>query len=119
MTYLEFHLIFNVPLLAFLLWRARRKMTSLHWKWFGAVALVVLAFTFPWDNWAVGKGIWGFDDERILFRIGHLPIEEISFFLLEALAVCLLVVQFLPDKNRVDDSITTVHDSQGKHGSEH
>lgn len=105
MTYLEFHLIFNLPLLAFLFWRARRKMTPVHWKWFGAVALVVLAFTFPWDNWAVGKGIWGFEDERVLFRIGHLPVEEIAFFLLEALAVCLLVVGFLPDRKPAADEL--------------
>lgn len=98
MTYLEFHLIFNLPLLAFLLWRSRRKMTPIHWRWFGVVALVVLCFTFPWDNWAVGRGIWEFDNARVLFRIGHLPVEEIAFFLLEALVVCLLVVQFLPDR---------------------
>lgn len=98
MTYLQFHLLFNLPLLVILFWFSRRKMTRTHWKWFGVVALVVLCFTFPWDNWAVGRGIWEFDDSRVLFRIGHLPVEEIAFFLLEALAVTFLVVLFIKDK---------------------
>lgn len=98
MTYLEFHLLFNVPLLALLLWLGRKRLTATHWKWIGAICGVVLAFTFPWDNWAVGRGIWEFDDARVLARIGHLPIEEIGFFLIETLVVCLIALHFLPTR---------------------
>jgi lycopene cyclase domain-containing protein len=96
MTYLEFHLIFNVPLIALLLWATRRRLRRAHWKWIGVVCLIVLAFTIPWDGWAVGRGIWEFDDRRVLARIGNLPVEEIGFFILETLVVCLLVIAFLP-----------------------
>lgn len=96
MSYALFHLLFNVPLLIALWWFARKRMTATHWKWIGVVCLIVLAFTFPWDNHAVGKGIWNFPEERVLLRIDNLPIEEICFFLFETLAVCLLVVLFLP-----------------------
>lgn len=96
MTYLDFHLIFNLPLLVLLLWFARKRMTPVHWKWFGVVALIVMAFTFPWDNYAVKQGIWGFGEDRVLFRVDALPIEEILFFLIEALAVCLVTIHFLP-----------------------
>ena len=98
MTYLEFHLIFNLPLSLLLLFLVRNRITAGHWKWIGLVCLIVLAFTFPWDSWAVGRGIWGFGEGRVLFRIGNLPFEEVLFFLLETLVVSLLVILFLPKK---------------------
>lgn len=96
MTYLEFHLLFNVPLLALLLWAGRRRMTRTHWKWLAVVIAIAITFTFPWDNWAVGRGIWSFPDDRVTLRVGHLPIEEILFFAFESMAVCLLALWFLP-----------------------
>lgn len=99
MTYLEFHLLFNLPLLAALAWFGRRRITRAHMRWAGAVCLIVLAFTFPWDNWAVGRKIWEFPADRVLFRVGNLPIEEIAFFLFETVAVCLLALHFLPRRN--------------------
>ena len=75
MTYLEFHLIFNLPLSLLLLFLVRNRITAGHWKWIGLVCLIVLAFTFPWDSWAVGRGIWGFGEGRVLFRIWNLPFE--------------------------------------------
>jgi len=98
MTYLQFHLIFNLPLLALLFWMTRRKLRPVHLKWIAVVCAIVLLFTAPWDNWAIGEKIWEFDDDRILFRIMNLPIEEIVFFLVEAVAVCLVVVLFLPTR---------------------
>jgi len=96
MTYLDFHLIFNLPLLVLLLWLGRKRLRPAHWKWIGAVCLIVLGFTYPWDSWAVGKGIWEFEEPRVLLRIGNLPVEEIAFFLIETLVVCLVTIHFLP-----------------------
>lgn len=96
MTYFQFHLIFNLPLIALLLWLGRRRLNGTHFKWIGVICLIVLAFTFPWDNWAVGQGIWEFDNDRVLFRVLNLPIEEIMFFLMETVVVCLIAVHFLP-----------------------
>jgi lycopene beta-cyclase len=95
MTYLQFHLLFNLPLLLLLFWLARRRLRSEHLKWIGVICLIVLAFTFPWDNAAVGRGIWEFPSERVAFRIGNLPIEEVLFFVVETVAVCLVTVLVL------------------------
>jgi len=56
MTYSGFHLAFNLPLLLILFffsgkgfWPGEMVFVML------AVLGIVVAFTSPWDNWAVGK----------------------------------------------------------------
>ena len=100
MTYLTFHLLFNLPLLLLLLWLARHHLRAGHLKWIGVICLIVLAFTFPWDSAAVGRGIWGFPRERVAFWVGNLPIEEIMFFVIETVAVCLVTVLVLAGQIR-------------------
>ncbi len=96
MSYFGFHLCFSLPLLVALGWLARDRFTRVHARWLAVVAAIVLAFTYPWDSSAVARRIWEFDDARVSFRIGNLPVEEILFFLIETVAVGLLVVRFLP-----------------------
>ncbi|HEY0789861.1 MAG TPA: lycopene cyclase domain-containing protein [Chthoniobacterales bacterium] len=91
MTYGSFHLRFNLPLLAlagcislFGAWRPWVLLT------FGLVLLIVVAFTTPWDNYAVAHGMWDFPDSRYAFRIWHLPVEEYCFFVLQGLEVMLV-----------------------------
>ena len=96
MTYCEFHLLFNLPPLLLLLWLARRRLTRAHCKWIGVVIGIVLVFAFPWDSWAVHRNIWNFNDARVAFRIGLLPVEEVLFFVLAALETSLLCILFLP-----------------------
>ncbi|MEO5930622.1 MAG: lycopene cyclase domain-containing protein, partial [Candidatus Kapaibacterium sp.] len=79
-----------------LLWLGRKRLTRVHVRWIAAVCGIVLLFTFPWDSWAVGRRIWEFDNSRILFRIGNLPVEEILFFVLETIVVGLVTIHFLP-----------------------
>ncbi len=92
MTYLRFHLIFNLPPLVLL-----AALTG-PLPWFveefeaaGLVLLAVVIFTSPWDNLAAKWGIWGFPREKYSMRIGYLPIEEYAFFLLQSLNVMLAV----------------------------
>jgi len=92
MTYLRFHLIFNLPLLIVLAaitgpvpW-AEGEVEAL-----GLVLLAVMIFTTPWDNLAAKWGIWGFPREKYSLRIGYLPVEEYAFFLLQSLNVMLAV----------------------------
>jgi lycopene cyclase domain-containing protein len=101
MTYLRFHLIFNLPLLIVL-----AAMTGLvPWtageaEALGLVLLAVLVFTTPWDNLAAKWGIWGFPREKYSLRLGYLPVEEYAFFLLQSANVMLTVralFHFFPD----------------------
>jgi lycopene cyclase domain-containing protein len=101
MTYLRFHLIFNLPLSIVLAtlsgtvpW-TREEVAAFGW-----VLLAVMAFTTPWDNLAAKWGIWGFPREKYRWRIGYLPVEEYTFFLLQSANVMLAMralFHFFPD----------------------
>lgn len=103
MTYLEFHLLFNLPLLLVLVLIVRRRVRRAHLVCICAVALIAFLATTPWDNVAVARGIWDFDWQRVTpvevelaGRTWRLPAEEYAFFVIETLVVGLLVVAFLP-----------------------
>jgi lycopene beta-cyclase len=51
----------------------------------GHVAVAV-AYTTPWDNYLVATNIWSYDPELVTgIKIGYVPIEEYSFFVLQSL----------------------------------
>ncbi len=101
MTYLRFHLIFNLPVLIIL----AACTGTVSWTHGEILALVlvlvaVMIFTTPWDNLAAKWGIWGFPREKYSLRVGYLPIEEYAFFLVQSLNVMLAVralFHFMPD----------------------
>jgi lycopene beta-cyclase len=51
----------------------------------GHVAVAV-AYTTPWDNYLVASNIWSYDPKLVTgLRLGYVPIEEYSFFVLQSL----------------------------------
>ncbi len=50
-----------------------------QWLAAGWVFLAVYAFTTPWDNYAVARGIWDFADDKHWKRLWRLPVEEYLF----------------------------------------
>ncbi len=111
MTYWGYHLVFTLPLLGWLwYWHRHRLRPGPVASWLAVLAIVVL-FTTPWDNYAAALGIWGFGEGVSLFYpfadlagqtqlLGHIPIEEYSFFVIEATLVCLVTFFFLPKQPR-------------------
>ncbi len=74
LTYLQFHLVFTLPLLlALALLQGRTRQ-----PWWPLVALVVIAFVYttPWDNLLVAWNVWSYPPDRVLARIGYVPVEE-------------------------------------------
>lgn len=100
MSYLQFHLLFVLPPIAWLALAARRRLHRTHVICLAVVALIAIGFALPWDHAAVKRGIWNFDDTKVLGRLWLLPFEEIAFFILEVVLVCLLCVLFLPRESR-------------------
>jgi len=112
-TYWGYHLIFTLPLIAVLLWVHRHRMRRAHLVCIAVVCAIAFAFTTPWDNYAVYLGIWGFGEDVSLVYpfselargpdnpggltwLGHIPVEEYAFFIIESILVCLVALFFLP-----------------------
>lgn len=88
MTYRGFHLRWTIPLsiASMTIWAVSASPFSALVVLAG-LCVVVVAFTFPWDDWAVARGVWDFPSDRVVFRVRHLPIEEIFFFVIQTVQV--------------------------------
>lgn len=109
MTYWGYHLIFTLPIIALLLIVLRQRLKFAHFVCCFVVCVIAFIFTTPWDNYAVYLGIWGFGEgvslgypfanlslasntENGLSWLGYIPFEEYSFFIIEGVMVCLVMV---------------------------
>jgi lycopene cyclase domain-containing protein len=101
MTYLQFHLVFILPVMALLYWTRPKPLGGMfavgEWavrlhSWL--IPLVAMVYTTPWDNYLVYKGIWSYPENRVLFRIGYVPFEEYAYFVLMTLLTTLLALRF-------------------------
>ena len=99
MTYLTFHLVFLVPpiLLMGMLYRRPQNLgddirVTLA---IPVVCLLALSYTTPWDNYLVAREIWWYGPDRVVGTIGHVPIEEYLFFVLQPLLTGLFLYQYL------------------------
>ncbi|MEM6326049.1 MAG: lycopene cyclase domain-containing protein [Bacteroidota bacterium] len=81
MTYLGFHLVFTLPVTGALWWFRPRGPVA----WWPLGVLVAIAFTYttPWDNYLVANGVWTYPPDRVLATIGHVPVEEYAFFVIQ------------------------------------
>ena len=85
LTYLQFHFVFTLPLLAVLAVLQRRTREP----WWPLAALVGIAFVYttPWDNYLVAREVWTYPPEVVLLTVGWVPIEEYAFFVIQTLVV--------------------------------
>jgi lycopene cyclase domain-containing protein len=106
-TYWQFHFCLILPAIGALLGR---------WWWTGCpgpsgaglglamMAALALAYTTPWDNYLVARGVWSYQPERVAtsWRIGYVPPEEYLFFVLQPIftGLCLLLFYAPPDPDR-------------------
>ena len=106
MSYLNFLLLFIVlpiMLLGMALYQRRDKIPFS----FKRVACSILAicsiaflYTVPWDNYLVANNIWWYPEERVVGRIGYVPIEEYCFFVLQPILESLLILLLLTFKQK-------------------
>ncbi len=97
MTYLRFHLVFILPIIAVLALLVRRRALALPRPFLGIGILCFIAavYTTPWDHHLIARGIWTHQPGRTLgIEIGLIPIEEFAFFFLQPLLVGLAMLHF-------------------------
>jgi lycopene cyclase domain-containing protein len=92
-TYLQFLAVFvGIPIVAVLL-LLRRDLTRIPWPAIGAVCLLALVYTTPWDNMLVASGVWSYPRERVAnVVLGVVPIEEYGFFVLQTILTSLFTL---------------------------
>lgn len=104
MTYAEFLIVFlilpSAALLSAVFWLRkqgclRRVNVSRHWRGVAILALIAFLWTTPWDNYLIAIGVWDSPGDRILARIGYVPLEEYAFFVLMPIFNGLIVLFLL------------------------
>jgi lycopene cyclase domain-containing protein len=65
-----------------------------------ATCLVALAYTTPWDNYLVYRGVWGYGSGQILGTIGYVPVEEYAFMILQPVMTGLFLCILLGTRKR-------------------
>lgn len=95
LTYLQFHLAFLLPAVMVMVATAfvsRSEMSAAvrplgagrrYWSGVAIITAVALAYTTPWDNYLIATGVWSYGDGSTLATIGHAPVEEYLFFLVQ------------------------------------
>lgn len=88
-TYIEFLLVFLAPGLAMLgilirLGGAARTRDVSPFA-VGIIMVLALAYTTPWDNYLIARGVWWYGDGTVAHTIWNAPIEEYAFIVLQLL----------------------------------
>ncbi|SDY00996.1 lycopene cyclase domain-containing protein [Halobellus clavatus] len=97
LTYLQFHLAFLLPAVMLLaatgvVSRGRIRESGTSWSsvglrryWVGVaiITVVAIAYTTPWDNLLIARGVWWYGDGTTIATVGHAPIEEYLFILVQ------------------------------------
>ncbi|WP_420455993.1 lycopene cyclase domain-containing protein [Rubrivirga sp.] len=89
MTYLQFHLAFTLPPLVGLALLQGR--TREPWGPLALLVGVAFVYTTPWDNYLVAREVWTYPPDAVLATVGHVPVEEYAFFVIQTLITGLWV----------------------------
>lgn len=66
-----------------------------------AIAALAIVYTAPWDNLIVVNGVWSYGPHHILgVVIGHVPLEEYVFYVLQVFLTGILTAALLRSEER-------------------
>jgi len=87
LTYVQFHALYVLPVLAALTATVHHRRDSVDWR-VGATGLAVVtvlavAYTTPWDRLLISMGVWSYGPGAVAGRLWGVPYEEIAFFVLQ------------------------------------
>jgi lycopene beta-cyclase len=103
-TYLQFHFVFVLPVIAILAglaWWDVKQGRALAGNLgsgnkaalasIGIHIILAILYTTPWDNYLVYRNVWGYPIGRVLFAIGYVPFEEYLFFIFQTIIAALFL----------------------------
>ncbi|QAU13191.1 lycopene cyclase domain-containing protein [Halorubrum sp. BOL3-1] len=83
LTYLQFHLVFSLPVLG-LLWYLAPRYDAMRQRraTVGIAILVAIAYfyTTPWISYMIRRGAWSYADGAVFVRALSIPLGEYLFF---------------------------------------
>jgi len=102
LTYLQFHALAVLPVLAGLAVFARYRLGSRRDVLTGTAVLTLLAlvYTTPWDNYLILRGVWWYGEGAVLTRFWAAPLGEYLFFVLQPLLVGLWTAHLVVDTDQ-------------------
>jgi len=89
-TYLQFHLVFSLPVLAALWYLAPRRDRGRQRRATAGIAILVAiayAYTVPWIAYMIRRGAWSYADGAVLIRALSIPLGEYLFVAIQTLVV--------------------------------
>ena len=88
MSYGQFLLLFLLVPLVAVLAAGRRRLDRRLAFILGAVSLVAILYTGPWDNAIIANGVWSYGRTQVVgILLGHVPLEEYVFYVLQTCLV--------------------------------
>jgi lycopene cyclase domain-containing protein len=99
LTYLQFHAVFLLPALGLVALGAHRaravsvRLRGVDARGLGIVILTTAAFAYtaPWDNYLIARGVWGYGDGAVAAQVGEIPLGEYLFFVIQTVLVALFL----------------------------
>ncbi|KZT55182.1 terpenoid synthase [Calocera cornea HHB12733] len=82
-TYLEIHLYFTLPPCLLLYLVHRPLLQPRDTFRFLLLAFIATAATIPWDSYLIRSGVWGYPEGVVWGTLFDIPVEEISFFVIQ------------------------------------
>jgi lycopene beta-cyclase len=99
MTYGEFLLLFLVGPFAVVVFVGRRQVTLSLFLILGVVSVVAVVYTGPWDSAIIANGVWSYGRGQVVgILLGHVPLEEYGFYVLQTFLVGTIAALFLSRK---------------------
>ena len=101
LTYLQFHLVFSLPVLALLWYIAPRYDAVRQRRATAGIAILVgiaYLYTTPWISYMIRRGTWWYADGAVLVRALSIPLGEYLFFAIQTVvtAFALHLIGFDP-----------------------
>ena len=101
LTYLQFHLVFSLPVLAALWYLAPRYGAVRQRRATAGIAILVAiayVYTTPWISYMIRRGAWSYADGAVLVRALSIPLGEYLFFAIQTVvtAFALHLIGFDP-----------------------
>lgn len=96
LTYGQFLLIFLVIPLVVVVTVGRSRLHRGLFALLGIVSVVAIVYTGPWDSAIIANGVWSYGPHQVLgIVVGHVPLEEYGFYVLQTLLVGTVAALFL------------------------